>query len=342
MEAHDETIHLKGVEKAAVLFLCLPEEKGTDMMRQLSEDDRLALIKTISTLGVVPAASVEAVLREFSASVSGKAGVMGSMETARRMLAGFLPEGQVARYMDDLYEPRENRNVWEDFSALSEQVIANYLRGEHDQTVAAIIYKLSQLKPQVAAAVLPHFGPERMADIVERMMTMEALPKHMIEEIENALSSELLGSATRKSGADPHQRMADVLNKMDPVLFEQLSANMEGRGSQTFVKVKEKMFTFDDLLRLTPSNLQGIKRRCDNKTLALALKGAKQPLREMFLSPGVMTQRAREEIQEEIAGLGSIRAKEARDAQNRIIEITLELIRQDLIVMPSEDDQILD
>ena len=342
MEIHEETVHLRGVEKAAVLFLCLQEGEGSKLMKELGEDDTRALIKAISTLGTIPALTVESVIREFSDSVEGRAGVMGSVETARRMLAGYLPESKVSEYLDEISGPRDNRSVWEDFASLNEQVIANYLRDERDQTVAAILYRLSQVKPQVPAMVLPHLGQDRMINVVERMVAMETLPRHVLQEIEEAISSELLSSATRKSGPDPHQRMADVFNKMDPAVFEQLATSMEARTPQVFSKIKQKMFTFDDLMRIDPAGLQRILRSCDNKTLAPALKAAKKEVREMFYSPAVMTVRAREMLQQDIADLGPIRSKDAREAQNKILELTFDLVRQELIVLPSEDDEMVE
>lgn len=336
MQLVQDNIQLRGVEKAAVLFLCMQEERGSSLMSELSEDEVHMLTQAMSTLGTIPAPVVEGVIREFSDSVSGGSGVIGSLDAARRLLAGFMPASRVSEVLDDISGTRSGRSIWESFASLNDQVIANYLRPEHDQTVAAI---MSKVKPDVAARVLPLFGAERMTEIVTRMMALETLPRHVLEEIEATIETEFLPAATRKSGPDPQQRLADMFNKMDSELFETLSGDLEQRAPQSFAAIKQKMFTFDDLVKLEAASLQRIMRGCEGNTLSLALRGAKKPVREAFMA--ALTQRARDMLQEEMEGMPPVRARDVREAQARIIDITNDLVRQDVIRLPSDDDQMI-
>lgn len=336
MELVHENIQLRGVEKAAVLFLCMQEERGSSLMSDLSEDEIHLLGQAMTTLGVIPAHVVEGVIREFAASVTGGSGVIGNIDAARRMLAGFMPANRVNEVLDDITGTRTGRSTWESFASLNDQVIANYLRAEHDQTIAAI---MSKVKPDVAARVLQLFGTERMTDIITRMMSIETLPRHVVEEIEAAIDAEFLPAATRKSGPDPQQRMADIFNKMDSELFETLSEDLEQREPQTFAAIKQKMFTFDDLVKLDNASLQSIMRGCEGTTLPLALKGAKKPVRDAFME--ALTERARDMLQDEMEMMGPVRSRDTREAQARIIDITNALVRQDAIRLPSEEDQMV-
>lgn len=338
MELNIDNIHLPGVEKAAILMMCLSKGGSDVIMKELGGDDIRALIKAISTLGTIQPEYVERVIREFSDSVLGRGGMSGSLETARSLLESVMPSSRVAEIMDEIYAPRDNRSVWEEFSLLNEQDIANHLRNEQDQLIAAV---LTKIKPNVAAAVLPHFGSERMPKIVARMIKMENLSRHVIQDIEDAISTEVLGTATRKSGPDPHQRMAEMFNKMDPAVFEELSNSLETTVPAQFALIKEKMFVFDDLIKMDASSLQRIMRNCEGNTLALALKGARKEVRDAFMSPTVMTERTRNTLQEEMNDLGNIKLRRAREEQNKILEITLDLVAQNLIRMPTEDEEVI-
>ena len=55
---------LGGPEKAAVLFLCLGEDRGTDLMKRLSEDEIRKISHAMAGLGIVPAPVVEEVMVE--------------------------------------------------------------------------------------------------------------------------------------------------------------------------------------------------------------------------------------------------------------------------------------
>lgn len=331
-----DLIKLRGVEKAAVLFLCLQQDRGAKLMQDLDDEEIHLLTRAMSTLGTIPAVTVENVIREFCRDVSGGGGVIGSIESARRMLSGFLDDGRVTEIMDDISGSSSGRSVWEGFSMLNEKVIANYLVQERDQYVAAV---MSKVKPDVAARVLPLFGPERMGVIARKMISMEPLPRPVLEEIEQSISAELLSSATRSRGPDNDQRMADLFNKMDPAIFESLSSKLEASDAEAFLRIKAKMFTFDDLAKLDSASLQRIIRACEGSTMPLALRGAKKEVRDCFL--GAMTQRAREMLQDEMDTMGPVKARDARDAQARIIDLTNDLVRQDAIRLPSDDDEML-
>ncbi|MFG6084190.1 flagellar motor switch protein FliG [Paracoccus litorisediminis] len=336
MQLVQDNITLRGPEKAAVLFLCLQEEKGSELMRELTEDEVQILTQAMATLGTIPANVVEGVIREFAETMAGGGGVMGSAEAARRLLASFLPDSRVAEIMNDIHSPNNGRSIWENFGALNEQVIANYMMNEHDQTIAAV---MSKVRPDVAARVLPLFGVERMTDITVRMFRIDTLPRHTLEDIEEAVATEFLPAATRKSGADSQQRMADILNKMDTSVFDPLSRELEERAPEEFAAVKAKMFTFDDLARLDKASLQRVMRSVDGKTLSVSLRGAKKPVRDAFME--ALTQRAREMLQEEMEEMGPIRARDVRVAQTAIIDVANDLARQEIIRLPTDDEVMI-
>ena len=331
-----EHVSLRGVEKAAVLFLCVGEERGSALMRQLDEDEIQQITQAMSLLGTIPAAVVEEVMIEFSAGVAGASGVVGSFEIAERMLANFLPKEKVSEIMSDIRGPATGRNVWETFATLNEQMIFTYLLGEGNQAVAAV---LSRVKPEVAARVLPLFPKDRMTDIVSRMMALAVLPRPVLELLEETLERDFLRAATRRSGPDPHQRMADMFNKLDSAVFDEISETLSQEDPAAFAAIKQKMFTFDDLARLDRNSLSRLIRSAEGSVVPLALRGAKKGIRDRFIE--ALTVRAREMLLEEMAALGPVRARDAREAQDKLIDIANDLARQNFIRLPSEDDHLL-
>lgn len=329
-------VQLRGVEKAAVLFLCIGEERGSALMRQLDEVEIQRITQAMSTLGTIPASVVEEVMREFSMGIGGGSGVVGSFDIAERMLAGFLPKDKVTEIMQDIRGPISGRNVWETFATLNEQMIHAYLSGETNQTAAAI---LSRVKPDVAARVLPLFPREQMTDIIQRMISLAPMPRYVIDLLEETLENDFLRAATRRSGPDPHQRIADMFNKLDGNIFDEISEELAASDPQAFASIKQKMFTFDDLARLDQNSLSRLIRSAEGATVPLALRGAKKAIRDRFIE--ALTVRAREMLLEEMAALGPVRARDAREAQDKLIDIANDLARQNIIRLPSADDQIL-
>ena len=325
---------LKGPEKAAILFLCLGESRGSELMQKLDEVEIQKITRAMSRLGVIDSPQVEKVMAEFVESAANGGAIVGSFSVAERLLRNFLPEDQVNSILKDISGPLKERDLWDRFSGINENVIASYLKGEHVQTAAAI---LSNVKPDVAARVLPLLEPEKMQDVIERMIKMETVPGDLMHEIEETLKSDLLGSALEASDADNQQHMAELLNKFDRDLFEQISPVLEERVPDAFNAIKQKMFTFDDLANLEAMDLARVMRGAPGNALPIALRGAKKEVRDVFLAalPG----RSRDMLEEEMNTMGPVRGRDVREAQAGLVDYAKELAEEEVIALPLADDE---
>ncbi|WP_051489160.1 flagellar motor switch protein FliG [Roseivivax halodurans] len=327
---------LVGPEKAAVLFLCLGEDRGTDLMKQLSKDEIRKISHAMAGLGVVPAPMVEEVMVDFGRAVAHGGSVIGSFSMAESMLRKVLPEDQVATILREIRGPLQERDLWARFSMLNETSIAGYLKSEHDQTAAAI---LSHVEPQTAASVLPLLGEERMLSIIERMVALDAVPQHMMKQIEEALQQDIASVAAQPTAGEKRRRMAELFNRLDIEMFEQLAPRLEERMPTAFPEIRARMFTFDDLVRIDPQGLVRVMRGVEGNTLPVALKGAKEDVAQKFFA--ALPQRSREMLQEELSVMGPMRARDVREAQSAMVTCARQLAAEDLIVLPLHDDEVM-
>ena len=327
--------NLTGPTKAAITFLCLGEEAGSELMQKLSAEEIERITSAMSRLGPIPAEVVEKVLGEFTQRViSGTGSVVGSIATAESMLRKFMPEEEVAGLMEGLRVTERESAMWRGFGALDETVIANYLKDEHDQTAAAI---LNNVDTTVAAKVLPLLGSERMHDIAERMIAMEAVPLHMMQQIEETLKQDILSNAMHTNSMETHQRMADLFNQLDGQAFEDLSVALDQRIPDAFQAIKQRMFVFDDLFRLSMQDLAQVMRGLDGATLPLAMRGAKKEQRDHLLE--CLPQRSRQMLMDEMAATGPVRGRDVRAAQQTMVEYAKSLADEGAIELPSNDDE---
>ncbi len=328
---------LKGPEKAAVLFLCLGEERGTELMKKLSEDEIRKISHAMAGLGVIPAPTVERVMREFGEAVATGGTVVGSFSMAESMLRKVLPEEQVSSILREIRGPLQERDLWARFSMLNETSIASYLKGEHDQTAAAI---LSNVEPGTAAAVLPLLGEERMLAVIERMVSLDAVPHHMMKQIEEALQQDIATVAAQPTAGEKQRRLAELFNRLDHEMFERLSPELETRMPDAFPEIRARMFTFDDLVKLDAQALVRVMRGVEGNTLPVALKGAKPAVVEHFYA--ALPQRSRDMLQEELSMMGQVRGREVRAAQTAMLDCARRLAAEEVITLPSgsEDDDM--
>jgi flagellar motor switch protein FliG len=218
------------------------------------------------------------------------------------------------------------------------RVIGRILSREYPQTCALV---LSQLPALQAAEVLLALPEDLRSDVVMRIARMEKISEDMIAELNRALEREIAGF----DGASQSQEMEGV------DLAVQIFMNMDRSNESAILEaiseqdeeiadlIRERMFTFDDLLGIDDRGIQQVLRNVDNQTLVLALKGAEQAILEKFLSN--VSQRVSASLLEDLETMGPVRLSEVEGAQQKIANVAREMVDRGEIVMPGRGEDEL-
>ncbi|GAA4228931.1 flagellar motor switch protein FliG [Sagittula sp. NFXS13] len=324
---------LTGPQKAAVLFLSLGEKRGSALLQQLDEEEIQQMTRAMSGLGSISSDTVEEVLTDFVQGITNGGGVVGSFSAAENLLRSLMPGDKVDGILKDIRGPLKERDLWARFNTMSENVIANYLKGEHEQTIAAI---LSNVNTDVAAKVLPLLGPEKMNDVVERMIRMEAVPHHMMQQIEESLQADIMNAGAQPTTAEQHKKMADLFNKLDRNAFDSMALELEEKIPDTFNAIRAKMFTFEDLSRMEALDLAKVMRGVPGNTLPTALRGATENARTAFLN--ALPARSRDMLTEEMESMGPVRRRDVNAAQALMLDYARQLADEDQVRLPFGDE----
>lgn len=326
-----------GLQRAAMLMLALGKDHGAAIWQQLSVDEIKELSGCIAQLGRVPADVVEHLLVQFSGEVASMASLHGSYESTRRLLDGLLPSDKVEEIMLDITGP-SGRTMWDKLSNVSETVLAAYLKQEYPQTVAVI---LSKLHPDHAARVMGELPRDMAIDVVMRMLRMDTVQKEVITQVEQTLKGEFMSNLARTQRRDPHESIAEMFNALDRSTEEALLEALDGHVPESAERIRQLMFTFDDLANLLPSAITTIIRHADKRQIAVALKGASEDIRTLFYA--AMTERAAKLMREEMVAMGPIRTRDCEEAQGALVRLTKSLADRGeiMLVDPKSDDGIV-
>ena len=325
-----------GHEKAAALMLALGKEHGAPIWELLSNDEVHELSAAIAQLGRVPSVVVEHLLVQFSGEMSSVASLHGSFETAERLLDGILPDDRVKEIMEDIRGP-SGRTMWDKLSNVSENVLATYLKNEYPQTVAVV---LTKVKSEHAARVLSMLPESFAMEVVMRMLRMESVQKEALEGVERTLKAEFMSNLARAQRRDAHEMMAEIFNNLDRQSEGRIMAALEERNRDAAERIRALMFTFDDLVRLDGMGVQVLLRNVPKEQLLLALKGASENLRDLFLKN--MSERAGKMFKEDLANLGPVRLREVDEAQAAVVVMAKDLAAQGQITLQEgrEDEMV--
>lgn len=327
---------LNGAQKAATFMLAIGEEHAARLFAKMHEDEIRDISAAMAGLGTVPAATVEDLCREFADNLGQTGTLVGSWETTERMLLKTLPRERVAQIMEEIRGPA-GRTMWDKLGNVNEAVLANYLKNEYPQTVAVV---LSKVKPDHAARVLSLLPEGFAMEVVMRMLRMETVQKEALDGVEKTLKAEFMSNLARAQRRDAHEMMAEIFNNLDRQSETRILAALEERNRDAAERIRGLMFTFDDLSRLDGAGVQALMRAVAKEQLVLALKGASDSLRDLFIKN--MTERAAKMLREDLANLGPVKLRDVDEAQGAIVLLAKDLAAQGQIQLQDgrEDEMV--
>jgi flagellar motor switch protein FliG len=326
---------LNGVQRAAILMLALGEDQCARLFGAMHEDELKDISAAMAQLGSVRAEVVERLCLDFAESMGSAGNLVGSFESTERLLQKALPRDRAMQIMEEIRGPA-GRTMWDKLGNVNESVLANYLKNEYPQTVAVV---LSKVRPEHAARVLSLLPDSFAMEVVMRMLRMESVQKDVLDGVEKTLRAEFMSNLARSTRRDAHEMMAEIFNNLDRQAEGRFLAALEERNREAAERIKSLMFTFDDLARLTQQSVQLLLRSIEKDKLPIALKGASEKLRELFLSS--MSERAGKMLREDMDALGPVRVRDVDDAQASIVQLAKELSAQGTIEIGTGKDEEL-
>jgi flagellar motor switch protein FliG len=328
---------LTGPQKAAMMMLSLGEEHSTKLFGLMADDEIKELSQIMATLGTVSSNLVERLFVEFADQLSSTGSLVGSFQSTERLLFKSLPKDRVDAILEEIRGPA-GRTMWDKLGNVSEQVLANYLKNEYPQTVAIILAKITG---DHAARVLSILPENFAMEVIMRMLRMEAVQKEVLEGVEKTLRTEFMANLARTQRRDPHDMMADIFNNLDRNTENRFMSALEERNRESAERIKQLMFTFDDLVRIDATGIQTLLRHCEKDKLGLALKGGSDGVKELFFKN--MSERAGKMMREDMEALGPVRLRDVDQAQNAIVAMAKELSASGQIVISEgrEEDELV-
>jgi flagellar motor switch protein FliG len=304
---------LTGLQKAAIFMLSIGQVNSAKLFERMEDEEIRDISLAMVSLGSVSATIIERLFDEFSGLLSSAGGLIGSNASTKQLLLASMPADRVSQIMDEIGGP-EGRTMWDKLGKVSEDILANYLKNEYPQTVAVI---LSKIKPDHASRVLALLPENFSLDCIMRMLRMEAVQKDVLDHIERTLRAEIMTNLSSTPTLDSHEVMASIFNHLDSNTEERFMTALEERDKESAERIKNLMFTFNDLSKIDPAGIQLLLGRVDKDKLGLALKGALEDVQELFFNN--MSKRAGKMMKEDMEALGAVRLKDVEEAQTAIV-----------------------
>jgi flagellar motor switch protein FliG len=337
MRIREDIRTLSGAEKAAILMLSLGEEHSTRLFALMDDEEIKEISACMANLGTVSSTIVERLFVDFADQISATGSLVGTHESTERLLAKVLGQDRVAGIMEEIRGPA-GRTMWDKLGNVNESVLANYLKNEYPQTVAVV---LSKIKSDHAGRVLTQLPESFAMEVIMRMLRMEAVQKEVLDDVERTLRNEFFTSLARTNRRDAHELIAEIFNSLDRNTETRFIAALEERNRDSAERIKGLMFTFEDLQKLDGAAIQALLRAAEKEKIPVALKGASDPLKDLFFTN--MSERAGKLLKEEIAGMGPVRLKDVEESQSYLVSVAKDLAARGEIIISdgSAEDELV-
>ncbi len=311
---------LTGAQKVAIVLLSLSDSDATKVFSLMNEEEITEISHAMSHLGSVSPDVIDSVMSQLNSDLAGDSAFLGNLHTTEKLLEKILDKDRVHALMDEIRGP-QGRNTWEKLTNVNEELLALYFRNEHPQTTALV---LSKIAPDHAAKVLSNLPDSFAFEVISRILNLGNVKKEVLEKVERILRAEFISSAGKTQKGNSYEMLAEIFNNLDRNSESKFMNMLENVIPEAAAKIKDMMFTFEDLVKIDSRGIQRLLRDVEKSRLTLALKGASEELKKVLFAS--MSQRAAKIIEEDLMALGSVRVKDVDAARADVVVVAKTLI----------------
>ncbi|MBI5943509.1 MAG: flagellar motor switch protein FliG [Chloroflexi bacterium] len=306
-----------GIEKAAALLLGLGVDLSSRVLQYLNEGEIEQVLLVLGKPGVIaPSIRHEALVEACEISFADAAEQRGGIEYSRQLLARAVGPRRGTEILEriSIHQQLSSFEMLKNANAIE---VANLLQEEMPQTIALV---LSYLEAKVAADILTSMTKENQIEVTLRLAAMDRVSPQVVQQVEkslkNKLSSVINEADFRATGGVAF--LVKMLNQVDRGAQKSIFEALETTNAKLVEEIRANMFTFDDVIKLDDRAMQRVLRDVNKADLALALKGSPERLKEKVYQN--LSERARENLREEIDILGPQLAKNVYTSQRKIVD----------------------
>jgi len=306
---------LSGTQNAALLLMTLGEAEASEVLKFMEAKDVQLLGTAMATLKNVSKGDADQVLNSFISAVEDPNNfAVGTESYVRNVLSNAFGSSKANAFIDRIMTGANAKGL-DALQWMGATEVAAIVDGEHPQIVAIII---AYLESELAAQVIQLLPEEIRADVIMRIARLSDIQQSALAEIEHLIASKAESedrSGTERVGGD--KVAADIVNALGSADGDAVLEKIKAVNEELSIRIEEKMFVFDTLLKVDDRGIQALLREISNDLLVVALKGCDPAISEKILTN--MSKRAGTLMREDMEARGPIRLSEVEEAQKEIL-----------------------
>jgi len=320
-----------GAERAAILLLSLGEQEAAQLLKHMEPGEVQKVGAAMAALKAVSRDQMQKALQSFMNLAESKGAAGGNQDYLRRVLTTSVGKQKADMLMQRIETGTNGSpgNGIESLKWMDAKTIMQVVGTEHPQIIAIV---LSHLDAEQAGGVLELLPDNVRSDVLFRVATLDEVPQAALAELDQLVE--------RQSGVAPQapprriggaKVAAGIVNSIEKTRGAALMETIQQSDQELHQKIKDLMFTFDNLLQVDDRGIQTLLREVASDQLALALRGAEPQMQDKIFRN--MSKRAAEILKDDMEARGPVKLAEVEAAQKEIVTVAQKLAEDGTIMI---------
>lgn len=326
---------MTGIQKSSILLMALEEDVSAEVFKHLSAREIQEVSQQMARVTKVSHGDMQAVIDGFhEESEQFSMFTNASGEYLRAVLTKVMGAERAASLLEDIMETTQSNAGIDTLNLIDAGTVSEMIRDEHPQIIATILIHLERSQ---AADVLEQFPEKLRNDVMLRIATFTGVQPAALQELTDVLGSMLEGQNLKRSKMGGVKTAAEILNLMNSNSEEAVVDTVRSYSEDLAQRILDEMFVFENLIDVDDRSIKLILKEIDSGSLAVALKGESQDLRDKFISN--MSSRAAELLLEDMEARGRVRVSQMEAEQKAILAVVRRMADKGEIVLAAGDDE---
>ncbi len=341
-DSKDKKDELTASQKAAIVLLSLDKADASRVMKNMNPQTLEKITQAIWSIGEVSDADRENALEELGKRISSST-MLGGADKVHELLVEVLGEEKARDIIERAKKEDNTRKAFNSLVHIKSADLANFLNKEQPSTIAIV---LGFLPPPKVGEILGAFESDLRHEVALRLALPKPAKQDIVQRIEKVFVRNIVSKIATKKDKDQDKdiggpkMMAEIIQSLDRDTGDGILKSIQESQPEIGNEIAQQLFTFDDIVRFGPKEMQRLMRDVPMEKLPMALRGVSETLFAKFADN--LSKRARENLAEEMQLMGRAKLADVQNAQREIVAIvrSLEAAGEIQISMGGDDDYV--
>ena len=326
---------LEKLRKIALFFISIGEKEASNIISLLDEATIEELMLEVAKITATTKEEKENAILEFSSFIT-KKNYSGGIDKAKEILIRSLGDTKADSILDKI----KKRSFSEEislFNQVDSSILSQILSSESPQAASVFLSVIEAKKSAQVLKLLPKSFQIEVASKIANHTTIHPDIVHQVfKVIKQKVSEKQHQELTKSGGIDT---LANILNHMDRGIENSILNSIEQTSPEIANEIKDKLYTFEDILKLTDKEMRLLLSRIELKNLAIALRGVETEIKEHFFNN--LSKNRVHDIITTMENTNSLPLSQINNERNSIIETAKKLEAEKLILIKKEKEELI-